>query len=297
MLLVRVLAAGCLTCLVPTLARAELSQQALAEIRALPWQPVNGLALNSSHSQIGLMPDFVAVTGVSAQQMRVIGDADDDPLIEADAVNTKTGAEVVYSYQPSGFINGGDWSNVHPDEMIQQIKAATEVGNQKRAAARMPALHVLGWEQAPTYNRDTHAVLWSFNGTRDGGGRIFNAAVLKLGRYGFERIVLIDNTAAPADAMAELLLVANAHQFVPGATYGDYVPSTDHAATYGIAGLVAGVLGVKLVKVGALVGLAVFAKKLVWLAVLPFVWLWRKVRRKKPTKTSAASSAGGVPEA
>ena len=236
------------------------------------------------------MPDFVAVVGTNAQRVRVLEDADSDGSVEAEALNIKNDAEVVYSYHPIGYIRGDDWSNIQPE----QIRNATENGNAERAKAGFPALHVGDWVQQPTYNRDTHTVLWSFNGSVEGGGHIFNATVLKLGRYGFERIVLIDNSSPPVQAMADLLLVADAHQFSPGATYTDYVAGIDRASEYGIAGLVAGVLGVKLVKVGAVVGLAVFAKKLVWLALLPFVWLWRKIRSKKIKKVSAVSDNSSI---
>jgi uncharacterized membrane-anchored protein len=110
------------------------------------------------------------------------------------------------------------------------------------------------------------------------------------GRYGYEKITYIVGADAIRTAPQILFLIANAHQFPSGTAYTDYVAGADHAAEYGIAGLVAGVLGVKVLKVAAGSGLALFAKKLGWLLILPVVWVWRKVRsQKEPTVPSIRS--------
>ncbi len=75
---------------------------------------------------------------------------------------------------------------------------------------------------------------------------------------------------------------------MPGSRYEDYVAGTDKAAEYGIAGLVAGIMGVKLVQVAAAAGVLVLLKKAGFILVLPVVWLGRKVFRKKPNVAVSA---------
>ena len=99
---------------------------------------------------------------------------------------------------------------------------------------------------------------------------------LKLGRYGFEKIIWIIDPAEIGDKN-DLLLAVNNHVFDDGARYTDYVAGTDHAAAYGVAGLVAGALGVKLLKVAGIGALILGFKKLAILLLLPFIYLWRKI--------------------
>jgi uncharacterized membrane-anchored protein len=74
-----------------------------------------------------------------------------------------------------------------------------------------------------------------------------------------------------------------------GARYTDFLPS-DKTAAYGIAGLVATVLGVKAAKAAAAGGFALFFKQIMAfgllvlakakvLVLLPFVWLASLVRK------------------
>jgi hypothetical protein len=51
----------------------------------------------------------------------------------------------------------------------------------------------------------------------------------------------------------------------------------DRAAEYGVAGLVAGTLGVKLLKAAGAGALLIGLKKFGILIILPFIWLWRKI--------------------
>ena len=98
---------------------------------------------------------------------------------------------------------------------------------------------------------------------------------------------MIESVANPRAAISNLLFVANEHRFPPGASYIDYVDGKDRAAEFGVAGLVAGVLGVKLLKVAAFGGLLLILKKATWLVVFPLIYVWRKLTGKK-VRTVAA---------
>ena len=113
----------------------------------------------------------------------------------------------------------------------------------------------MGWRQKPTFNEDLHTVSWAIEAQDSNGGRVANFVALKLGRYGIERIVWVVDPSKIGDK-SDLLLAINNHQFDTGARYADYVAGTEHEWTYGVAGLVAGALGVKLLK-GAVVALSI----------------------------------------
>jgi uncharacterized membrane-anchored protein len=110
-----------------------------------------------------------------------------------------------------------------------------------------------------------------------------------LGRYGIERIVWIVD---PNDLQKsnDLLLAVNEHRYDDGARYTDYVAGTDRAASYGVAGLVAGALGVKLLKVAGAGAAVIALKKFGILLILPFIYAWRKLAglfKKKPEPSAS----------
>ncbi len=274
-------------------ASAQVTQQDLAAIRSLPWKEVNDDWLPLSNARLVSLPGFSVVTGSNAAHVRQLEDRDTDLTTEAVAYALQGSTEAIYKYQPSGFVSDTDWKAVDPQALLTGIKSNTEAANSSRASAGLPVLHVLNWIQPPRYNTNTHTVLWMFDAQASDGGFLVNAVALKLGRYGYERIVYVTSENNQAAAIAGLLQAADAHRFPAGSTYSDYAPGVDKAATFGVAGLIAGILGTSLVKTGAVVGLLVVAKKLLWLAVLPFIWAWRRMRRGK---TAPAQKAADAPD-
>jgi uncharacterized membrane-anchored protein len=103
-----------------------------------------------------------------------------------------------------------------------------------------------------------------------------------LGRDGFEKLTWV----GPKSAMgSDMLKVAqSSFSFPIGGHYTDF-KAGDRVAEYGIASLVAAVLGAKVTaKVGLIVLLAAFAKKAGALIILPFLlvfgWIKRLTSRK-----------------
>jgi uncharacterized membrane-anchored protein len=120
-------------------------------------------------------------------------------------------------------------------------------------------LHLKGWLQPPTLDRATATVYWALDAT-EGDLPTVNSVALRLGRNGVERF----NWITPKDEYVaiggQLDTMLRAHSFAPGTAYADHV-STDKTAEYGIAALVATVLGAKAIKAGvAAGGLAVLGK-------------------------------------
>ena len=75
--------------------------------------------------------------------------------------------------------------------MLKAIQANDESANAQRRAKGLAALHTRRWLERPTLHADTNTVSWIIEGGDDQNDRTINAVALKLGRYGFERIVWI----------------------------------------------------------------------------------------------------------
>jgi uncharacterized membrane-anchored protein len=266
-----------------------LSDQQKNEIRAMNWLPASGAKLSASKSSIVSLPGFNLIAGVEARRFREMVDGRGDPEQEADAVNTDTSSELIYEWFPEGFVNSDDWQDVDADSFLSQLRERDVEANKIRTEKGLATLTTTGWRQKPLLNRDTHTVSWAIEGENSAGGHVVNFVALKLGRYGIEKIIWVVD---PADlgSRNDLLLAVNNHQYDSGARYTDYVAGTDHAAAYGVAGLVAGALGVKLLKVAGIGAALLGFKKLLFLLLVPFIFVWRKISaifRQKPTQTAS----------
>lgn len=258
----------------------------IAEIKAMHWADADGLKLAGSHSSILGLTGFRAVTGEEASRLREIVDVRPQKPIEAEAVDPSLQNEIVYEWMPVGYVTEADWGDINPSSMLASIQQATEQSNVVRAQRGAATLNDVRWRQIPTLNRNTHTISWSLQSSASDGTQTVNSIVMKLGRYGIERVMVIGDASGP-DLAKTFQLAQDTHYFDDGARFTDYQPSTDKSAEYGVAGLVAGALGVK-VAAKAVAGGALLLgiKKFAALLLLPFLWAGRKVsglfRRSPP---------------
>jgi uncharacterized membrane-anchored protein len=208
--------------------------------------------------------------------------------MDAYAFSTENSGEVMYEWTSAGFVPADDWGEVDADAFLAQIKAKDAAANQVRASKGMPSLTTVGWRQKPIFNPDTHTASWIIEGIDSNDRRVLNSVALKLGRYGYETITWIDD-ANSNNSAAGFGMAQSTHQFKAGHRYTDYVQGSDRAAEYGIAGLVAGVMAVKLMKVAGFTALLFGLKKFAFVLLLPFFWLGRKVTGVFGPKTEGPS--------
>ncbi|WP_243369883.1 DUF2167 domain-containing protein [Microvirga solisilvae] len=143
----------------------------------------------------------------------------------------------------SGFIKDDDAKNWNVDELLESLRQGTEEDNKDRAARGFAEMEVKGWVEKPSYQADTHRLVWSAL-AMDKGGKEEDASVnyntYVLGREGY---VSLNFITTPGQIEAEKKLAQQllaSVSYVSGKAYADFNPSTDHVAEYGLAALVAG---------------------------------------------------------
>lgn len=161
----------------------------------------------------------------------------------------------------SGYIKDDDAKNWDVDELLEDLRKGTEEDNKDRVARGFAELEVKGWVEKPSYQADSHRLIWSALAL-DKGGREEEASVnyntYVLGREGYVSLNFI-TTPGQIEAekkLAQQLLASIA--YVNGKGYGDFNASTDHVAEYGLAALVAGAAAKKF---GLFAVIAAFAAK------------------------------------
>lgn len=161
---------------------------------------------------------------------------------------------VVAKYEPSGYIKDDDARDWKVDEMFQSLKDGTEAANKERSERGFPELEILGWVQKPSYDPQTHQLVWSMSArhkhtggaSADADATSINYNTYALGREGYISMNLITDLKDIEKDKAHAATLLAALSFSDGKRYADFNASTDHMAEYGLAALVGGVAAKKL---------------------------------------------------
>ena len=177
----------------------------------------------------------------------------------------------VVTFEATGYVEDGDARDADYTAMMTEMQEASSAANEERRTAGYPAVNVVGWAQVPSYDSVAHSVVWARELAFEGEGvNSLNYDLRTLGRTGVLSINLISTMPELGKLRAAAGDLAQLAAFDAGARYADFNPDTDEAAGYGIAGLVAGGVGLAVAKkAGLLVLLLKFIKPiLVGLALL-----------------------------
>jgi uncharacterized membrane-anchored protein len=164
-------------------------QQKRDEIRAMPWVSKGTIALATSKSSIALPAGYVAISGADARRFDYLINAEEDPDIEAVVVNNDSFNFVMFEYLAEGYVATDDWNEVDASKMLEQIRDATEEANAARRQQHVGELHVTGWLKEPVLDRTANVVFWVLSVHSADDGDLVNAVALRLGRYGYEKMI------------------------------------------------------------------------------------------------------------
>ncbi len=191
----------------------------------------------------------------------------------------------VIEYEDTGHVSDKDAASQDYDSVLSDMKSSEEESNKAAKEQGYAGSHIIGWAQAPTYDASTRTLIWARNIKFDGAeGNTLNYDVRTLGRTGVLSLNMVDSMDNLSNVRLAAKGLGSTIKFDSGSSYGDFNPSTDKLADYGLAGLVAAGAGLLVAKkVGLLAVILLFAKKAIALIVAAFVaaaaWFKRKFRR------------------
>ncbi|MCY0990145.1 DUF2167 domain-containing protein [Nannocystis sp. ILAH1] len=153
---------------------------------------------------------------------------------------------VVVSYVEEGHVDDADAASIDYDELLTQMKEATEKENESRKAMGFPAMHLVGWAEPPHYDQSRHSLYWAKElGGDEGGENSLNYAVRVLGRKGVLELNAVSGMTQLPQIRPEMETIYGRVEFDDGNRYSDFNPDIDTVAAYGIGGLIAGKLAAK----------------------------------------------------
>jgi len=184
-------------------------------------------------------------------------------------VATNEDWSVIFEFNDVGYVKDDDKDKLDPDKLLASIKEGTAEANKERAKAGTPPLEVVGWEQPPKYNPETHNLEWAVRATSE-GHQILNYNTRLLGRKGVMEVVLVVEPEQLAATLPKFNNLLANYTFQTGQGYAEF-RSGDKVAKYGLAALVVGGAAVGAAKLGLLTPLILLLKKAWKLVIVAFV--------------------------
>ncbi|MCA8978111.1 MAG: DUF2167 domain-containing protein [Planctomycetes bacterium] len=168
------------------------------------------------------------------------------------------GTFAVYSHSEEGHVDDSETPDY--DELLSDMKESSKAQSEERKKAGLGGVELLGWAEAPHYDKVQHKLYWAERLQFEGeDGETLNYNVRILGRTGLLVVQGVGGIEQLAEVAASSKTLLGVTEFVDGKRYDDFDPAYDKLAAYGIGGLIAGKLALKA---------GLFAKLLLMLKVL-----------------------------
>jgi uncharacterized membrane-anchored protein len=184
---------------------------------------------------------------------------------------------VMFRYDDVGFVKDDDKDKLDADKLLDSIRRGTEAANKQRSKNGLAALEVVGWEQPPHYDPDTHNLEWAVRG-RSEGHEFLNYNTRLLGRKGVMEVLLIVDPEQLRETLPTFRNVLTGYSFQTGQTYAEYKPG-DKIAKYGLAALVVGGAAVGAAKLGLFSSLFLVFKKAAKLVIVAVVAIAAAIKK------------------
>lgn len=157
---------------------------------------------------------------------------------------------VVFEFDEVGYIKDDEKNSLDSDGMLESIKKGTEAANQERAKRGWAQLTILGWQQPPRYNPNTHNLEWAIKGESEGAS-VVNWNTRLLGRKGVMRVTLVADPKELDHSLPYFRTLIDGFSYNPGNRYAEYRQG-DKLAKYGLSALVVGGAAAVAAKTGLL---------------------------------------------
>ena len=240
----------------------------------LELQTTSGVVIDASQQ----------ITFADAEATASCGGAADGVLgivMPADKTVLDNSWGAVITWNDSGYVTDDDAATANYDKVLDDIRAGEADDNAERQKQGYPGMHIVGWAQPPSYDKAQHSLIWARDFKIDGASAdSLNYDVRVLGRKGVLSMNMLWDMPHLPEVRAAAADFGKVATFNAGSTYGEFNSSTDKAAGYGLAGLVAAGVGVAVAKkLGLLAVLLLFLKKGFVLLLVPLAAGWKRIKR------------------
>jgi uncharacterized membrane-anchored protein len=195
---------------------------------------------------------------------------------------SEAGWGVVISYTEDGHIKDEDADKIDYKELLEGMKKESEEANEERIKQGYSAMHLVGWAEPPSYDKQTRKMFWAKEyGSEKQSDNSLNYNIRVLGRKGVLVLNAVAGMKQISQIKSEMPSILAVTEFTKGNRYEDFDKKTDHLAEYGLAALVAGGVAAKM-GLFAKLGLLLLAfKKFIIIGFVAVAALLKKIFSKK----------------
>ena len=188
----------------------------------------------------------------------------------------RSGADTIYiDYEGRGYVSIDDWKNVDTNAMIKELNDNAKTVVQDRKAKNLPYATKFSWVHKPQLDRQKNMVYYAYKVEWSDDAISLESLSLVLGRKGYTTVTFVtryDENISLAAASKRNKDKSSTFIYNEGEMYSNY-KTGDKIAAVGIGALLATTLGVKALKPGLLVGLALLLKKFWFIILLPLAFI------------------------
>ena len=224
----------------------ELTPQQAAEQFLQQFHPKTGTVQLGDLAVIKLEEGWLWLDGSDGQKLLVAFGNQMDRSVRGVALPpdfADSNIFAVYSYSDEGHVEDEEPDY---DDLLQSMKADADEGSKQRKEAGLPGVKLIGWAEPPHYDKEQHKLYWAkelmFD---DSDTATLNYNVRVLGRTGTLEINGVGDISQLKLVDQHCKELLRATEFAEGKRYSDFNPEYDKIAAYGIGGLIAGKLALK----------------------------------------------------
>jgi uncharacterized membrane-anchored protein len=159
-------------------------------------------------------------------------------------------AFVIFQFEEVGYVKDDEKDSLDADKLLASIREGTRAANEERQKLGWPTVEVVGWQQTPFYDPQTHNLSWSIRG-RGQDGEVINYSTRLLGRRGVMQADMVLPPEMLPTQLPVLRTTLAGFSFTEGQRYAEFRPG-DKLARYGLTALIAGGAGALAAKSGLL---------------------------------------------
>ncbi|MBW6409691.1 DUF2167 domain-containing protein [Clostridium weizhouense] len=228
-------------------------------------------------AKLDLSSEYIFADGKDAKSiMKTIGNSVSG--MEQGIVFSKDTNEewfVLFEFNNMGYVKDEDSNKIDSDKLLSQIKEATEEDNKQRRKDGNNTLDIIGWDEKPHYDPNTHNLTWSVLCSSE-GEKIVNYNVRILGRDGVTEVTLVANKNEIESVKPNLDSIISNYSYKEGKRYTDYIKGDKVSKIGGLAALIAG--GSAASKAGIFAKIFIVFKKIWILIVVGISGVFRKIK-------------------
>jgi uncharacterized membrane-anchored protein len=172
----RTLAAALCLALAATGARAQ-------EAPVLPWEkgPIQG-AIGGSLAEIQVPEGYVFLgkEGTASLLQLMENPVSGQELATLAPASRDDSWFLIFEWDPIGWVDDADKETLDAEGMLGSIREGTRAANEEREKRGWATIEIVGWQEAPHYDEQTHNLTWAITG-RSEGHEVVNRMVKLLG--------------------------------------------------------------------------------------------------------------------